>query len=417
MNENKALAAQQSQKVGTLAHTDASRAIAETQAALVIASQFPRNTKRAIDNIMIACQRPGLANTAVYQYAKGGSNITGPSIRLAECIAQCWGNIKFGMRTIEDTKDGAVVTTFAHDLETNTMCEKTFTVPHWRHLKNGKGYALTDPREKYENTANMGARRLRACVLAIIPGDIVESAVKECEKTMRANADCSPENIKKMVAAFDEFGVTKKMLEGRIQRRLDVIQPAQVIALQKIYQSLNDGMSGPEDWFEVETKTAGVTVKAAESDDFDFDTSKGEPTPMTPAQLTEVKSLCKKLGIKVKDRDKGVLEYFEKKYADLNIIEGQSLIDRLKKSLAKKQAAPDNTDEDALADKVMHIIDTLKIVYGETLEGEAKMMLFVEDEIGVVISPNDDLKKVLGAVPDDKIDHLVTKIAEFNAEK
>ena len=86
---------------GALARTDQARAIAEVQAALVIARQNPRDERASMDRILIACQRPGLANAAVYHYSRGGSDISGPSIRLAEAIAQSWGNLQFGIRELE----------------------------------------------------------------------------------------------------------------------------------------------------------------------------------------------------------------------------------------------------------------------------------------------------------------------------
>jgi hypothetical protein len=56
--------------------------------------------------------------------------------------------------------------------------------------------------------------------------------------------------MKKLIAAFEQFAVTKEQIEARIQRKLDSITAAQVIALRKIYNSLKDGMSKSEDWFE-----------------------------------------------------------------------------------------------------------------------------------------------------------------------
>ena len=44
-----------------------------------------------------------------------------------------------------------------------------------------------------------------------------------------------------MVKAFAEFGVTKQMIEKRIQRRLDSVTPANMVALKKVYASLRDG--------------------------------------------------------------------------------------------------------------------------------------------------------------------------------
>lgn len=232
----------------------AQREIAEVQAAMTIAKRFPRNQAKALDRILVACQRPTLAETALYSYAKGGTDIIGPSIRLAEVAAQQWGNIQFGIRELDQRAGESTVEAFAWDLETNTRQTKTFQVKHYRHTRQG-GYNLTDPRDIYEMVANQGARRLRACILGIIPGDIIEAAVGECESTLKAKADISPDAVKKMVEVFAAFQVTKEMIEARIQRKLESITPAQIISLRKVYNSLKDGMSKPGDWFDASTQT------------------------------------------------------------------------------------------------------------------------------------------------------------------
>jgi len=230
---------------------ESQRAIAEVQAAIILAKRFPRDIISATDRIMNACQRPALAESAIYTYAKGGTEITGPSIRLAEAMAQAWGNVQFGIRELEQRNGESTVEAFAWDVETNTRQVKVFQVKHMRFTKKGS-YALEDPREIYEMTANQGARRLRSCILGIIPGDIVEQAVDECEKTMKAKADTGPDAIKKLVTAFESIGVNKEQIEKRIQRRIDTITAANVIGLRKIYNSLKDGMSTKSDWFDVE---------------------------------------------------------------------------------------------------------------------------------------------------------------------
>ena len=121
------------------------RGIAEVQAAMLIAQRFPRNEAAARDQILVACQRPGLAEGAVYEYARGGTAISGPSIRLAEAIAQKWGNLQFGFQVIEQRVGMSTVEAFAWDLESNTRQTRTFQVPHTRHTKKGQ-YALEDPR-------------------------------------------------------------------------------------------------------------------------------------------------------------------------------------------------------------------------------------------------------------------------------
>lgn len=246
--------------VNALAMSDQARAVAEVQSALMIARTNPRDQIAAVDRILNACARPSLAEVAVYQYSRGGSDISGPSIRLAEAIAQQWGNIQFGFNELARGIDYDGVTyseigAYAWDLESNTRRPLQFRVRHWRDTRSG-GYPLKDERDIYELIANQAQRRVRACILAVIPGDVVEAAVNQCEITLKSKADTSPEAMQKMIDSFGQFGITKAQIEKRIQRRMDAIQPAQVVSLKKVYASLRDGMSVPIDWFELdEVKT------------------------------------------------------------------------------------------------------------------------------------------------------------------
>jgi hypothetical protein len=237
------------QQSTAVANTDQQRAVAEVQAAMMIARMNPRDPIAAVDRILNACTRPTLANAAVYNYSRGGSDISGPSIRLAEAMAQSWGNMQFGIRELDQSGGASTVQAFAWDVETNTRREVTFQVPHVRHTRAGTK-KLEDPRDVYEMVANQGSRRLRACILAVIPGDVTEAAVAQCEMTMHASADISPEGVAKLLQAFSAYGVTKAHIEKRIQRRVEAIQPAQVVSLRKIYASLKDGMSAASDWFD-----------------------------------------------------------------------------------------------------------------------------------------------------------------------
>lgn len=242
--------ASQQQNSGGLVAIESQRAIQEVQAAMVIAKKFPRDPIIAMDKILQACTRPTLAEGALYSYSRGGAEVTGPSIRLAEALAQSWGNMQFGVRELEQKNGESTVEAFAWDVETNTRQVKTFSVPHFRFTRNGKK-KLEDPRDIYEMVANQGSRRLRACILGVIPGDVIEAAVKQCEVTLTSHADTSPEAIKKMIDVFkSEFNVSSDQIQKRIQCRVEAMRPAQMVQMKKIYASLRDGMSSPDDWFE-----------------------------------------------------------------------------------------------------------------------------------------------------------------------
>lgn len=233
-----------------------SRELAETQTKYLMAQKFPRDVVAAMDRILNAFTRPTLAEKAEYQFARGGSDISGPSIRAAEAIAQQWGNMEQGFRELSRGNDSdgipfSEVEAFCVDLEGRSSKRLQFIVRHWRDTKSG-GYKLKDERDIYELIANQAQRRVRACILAMIPGDVTEAAMSQVEVTLKSTADTSPEAMQKMIAAFAPWGVQKEHIEKRIQRRIDAIQPAQVVMLKRIYASLRDDMSVPADWFEIE---------------------------------------------------------------------------------------------------------------------------------------------------------------------
>ena len=254
----------------------------EVQASLIIAKRFPRDEVLAQQKINNACMRPGLAEAAIYTYSRGGTEITGPSIRLAEAIAQYWGNLDFGWREVERRGIESTVQTYAWDKETNTRREMSFTVKHIRNTKKGS-YPLTDERDIYENNANNASRRMRACILSLVPGDIVDEAVMICERTLETKIDLTPERMANMVKGFEVFGVSKAQLEKRIQRNLEAIAPAQFAALGKIYNSIKEGMSKSSDWFEDEEKSeAKPEEKKAETNSVDaFKKKQSKPEQQT----------------------------------------------------------------------------------------------------------------------------------------
>ena len=239
------------------------REMAEAISAMQMAKAFPRNVVEARDRILNACTRPKLAEVACYSYVRGGTDVTGPSIRLAEMLAQNWGNMQVGIRELEQRNGESTCEAFAWDMETNARQTKVFQVPHIRYTRQG-AKPLTDPRDIYELIANQGARRLRACILGIIPGDIVDEAVNACVLTLKTKFEVTPERIKSLVEKFAEYKVTKEQIETRIQCRVDAMKPAQLANLGKIYNSLKDGMSKPEDWFQTQGETAEAEKKGAE---------------------------------------------------------------------------------------------------------------------------------------------------------
>lgn len=243
-----------------------SRAVQEVQAALILAKKFPRDQDAAFSRIMIACKRHNLAKVAMYRFPRGGSTIEGPSIRLAEVLAQNYGNLDFGVRELERRNGVSVAESFCWDMETNTRQVKVFEVPHEMVVGTGankKMKRLTDPRDIYELVANNGARRLRSCILGVIPGDFVDAAVKACKATLaKGDGETLEDRIRKMLLAFKELGVSQEMIEERMGHKTDITTGEELVELQAIYNALRDKQSKRSDFFNYPEDEASNEEKA-----------------------------------------------------------------------------------------------------------------------------------------------------------
>lgn len=225
------------------------RALAEIQAQVYLAKQFPRDEEQAAVKIARACSSSAFASGALYSYPRGRETVKGPSIRLAELLALNWGNLAYGINEVERIDGASIMEAFCWDMERNVRSSKRFNIEH----KGGKGRAkfdANDPRDLYELTANQGARRLRAVILAIIPPEAVEAAVRACEATLLKESGVSRhERIKTALIAFDKVGVTKEDIERRYAINVSQLNDSQLVELRGIYQMIADNLGTRDDYF------------------------------------------------------------------------------------------------------------------------------------------------------------------------
>lgn len=238
-----------------------SKSVAAIQAAFIIAKKFPRNEHSCYISIIESCKRPSFAEQCCYAYPRGGQLITGASIRLAEVLAQKWGNCQVGIEIVSQDSDRTEARAFANDLETNYAVEASFTVKHVRFSKKGVT-KLTDERDIREMVANIGSRYLRGCILRIIPKDIVEAAIAQSKKTLESGEVPISERIRLMVGKFDELGVKVEHLEKRLMHKLEATIPEEIVSLQHIYKSIKDGFAKREDFFEIKMAESKADLTA-----------------------------------------------------------------------------------------------------------------------------------------------------------
>lgn len=243
---------------GTVA-IEASRAIAEAQGKLVIAKRFPRNEVEAYAKAIEACQRPSMAQKAFYSFPRGGQTVEGPTIRFAEELARCWGNIDYGIKELSQDGGKSEMQAYCWDLESNSMSVQNFTNPHKRE-QGKKMVTLTSQRDIYENNANMAARRLRSRILAILPAWFVEDAIEECKRTLAGRNDVPLiDRVKKMVVAFAKVGVSAEQIERRLKRKIDTMTAEDFVEYTGIYNAIKQGESKVAEWFKSDPIASDLT--------------------------------------------------------------------------------------------------------------------------------------------------------------
>ena len=243
---------------GTVA-IEVSRAIAEAQGKLVIAKRFPRDEVAAYAKAMQACQRPTMAAKAFYSFPRGDQTVEGPTIRFAEELARCWGNIDYGIKELSQDDGKSEMQAYAWDLETNAQSVQNFTNPHQRE-QGKKMVTLTRQRDIYENNANMATRRLRSRILAILPSWFVEDAIAECKKTLAGKNDMPLiDRVKNMVVQFAKLGVTQSQIEMRLKKKIDTMNADDFTQFIGIFNAIKQGESKIADWFDAEPVASNLT--------------------------------------------------------------------------------------------------------------------------------------------------------------
>ncbi len=253
---------------GTVA-VEASRAITEAQGKLLLAKQFPRNYTSCYASAIEACQRKGFAEKAFFSYPRGGQTVTGVTIRFAEEMARCYGNLDYGIKELSHEEGKSEMQAYAWDLETNTVSSQNFTVEHIMETKQGNR-KLKSQRDVYERTANDGARRLRSRILAILPPDLIEDCIKECQKTL-AGKNSMPliDKVKNMVTEFAKLGVSKDMLEKRLGHTVESINEDELTEYIGIFNGLAQKETTVSDWFEQPKTASQMTELLKEQEEKD----------------------------------------------------------------------------------------------------------------------------------------------------
>ena len=222
------------------------RAVAEVQAQVIVARQFPRNLRYAEDELRHSCSRPEMAGQAFYTFERGKrpdgkpNVIHGPTVQLMREAARCFGNVQSGIVELRRMTRQSEMMAWAWDLEKNVRMSTTFYVSHAIDTRTGKRELESD-RDIYDNNANLGARREREMIRRVLPAWYVHVAIVTASKTLTGTPEEFKERVEKGLAVLARRGVTAEMLEDRFGLPRTAWTDLELVQLQIVYSTLQRG--------------------------------------------------------------------------------------------------------------------------------------------------------------------------------
>ena len=213
---------------------------AEIDSAISTARQYPRRMKAVIDSIVtLATLNEATAAECIYALNRGGKAIRGPSIRMAEIIAQTWGNCRVDARVVDVDRANKVVVAEAtfHDLETNSMTKSSVQ----RRISDKYGRLYNDDLIVMTGNAACSIAR-RNAILSGVPKGIWGQGLQSAEQVVRGDVKTLAERRDVAVKAFAHFGATPDQVFQLLGvKGMDDIGLDELVTLRATYSSIKDG--------------------------------------------------------------------------------------------------------------------------------------------------------------------------------
>lgn len=214
----------------------AERLRAEVDIQVATAKRFPRTQSAWMARARtLALENPTVAGECYYRLPRAGKTIEGPSIRLAEIIAACYGNLRTWTSIVEPTPDATSVMTIAtaHDLEVNWSAQEEVR----RRIIDRKGRRYSE--DMVNNTANAGRSiALRNALFRVVPRVLVNKLVQEC-KSAALGKGTLEERRQRCLRSFGELGASEQevcLLGGK--RRVEDIDVDALTDLWGLYTAI-----------------------------------------------------------------------------------------------------------------------------------------------------------------------------------
>lgn len=180
----------------------------EIDVQIATAKRYPREVDTVLKRVKtLALTDAESAQGCFYALKRQGKIIEGLSVRMAEILADCWGNIRTAARIIGN--DGKTITAqgVCHDLETNTAV----SVEVKRRITDKDGRTYSEDMQVTTGNAAC-AIAYRNAVLKIIPKAVTAKTIKQIKEVAFQGGFNPVDSYNKWAEYFRSIKVTEPML-------------------------------------------------------------------------------------------------------------------------------------------------------------------------------------------------------------
>jgi len=223
---------------------------ASVNSQVATARQFPRNLSRAKANInALVVMDKDTATACGYAVPRDGKNVTGPSVHLANIVAQAYGNIRVETKVVEIGEKTVTCQATAWDMETNYAVRQEVI----RKITGKSGKRYSEDMVILTATAGCSIAK-RNAIFSIVPKPLWQGGYEAAQQFIVG--DISDENKlnKKRKDVLDRmtdaYGITEAdILKALGLRQTTQIKGEEIKILIGYGQSIKDGDSTVEQIF------------------------------------------------------------------------------------------------------------------------------------------------------------------------
>lgn len=224
---------------------------------IATARQWPRSVARFKEEASDLLRNDvETARSAEYAKPVGGGTVRGPSIRLAEIAAMCWGNLEITIAEPVVGDKSVTVTATAYDMERN------YTAPGMSTATIIDKYGNRYKQHMIETTILACASKARRnAIQAVIPRAYINDLLETAKKVAAGNEKPLEQ---RRIDALDYLARTHKVQPERVFAMLSVggiddITSEHLDELRAVITAIKEGTAAPEEFF-----PAAETSKADE---------------------------------------------------------------------------------------------------------------------------------------------------------